>query len=349
MLTFIFGFIASASALTLKGDPSCAYGTKGCNACVNNVREAFKNIGDDRSHRHSFHNNGLGNERWRIADHIQSVARIPGLDQENWMVMTRGGEHKGEGGLYLVPFRDIRSNGGAWKHADSRKSDSSQEAIFHPVYDTIHSGGVQPLGTLLFVANECGSGCDGQVDVIDVSNPKEVKIVSKLLVAREELSLVNEHEQMRSKASSVASVKLTDGRYLTYVGGRISGRYGWFYASDSTQINEQTNWSYLNNFHSADDKKMSWGGWENAAFLTECGSGDIYYVGMGERKSRAQLYKVIERDQKLGFEFVAKKNLDGSLLNSMRLGGGIHITPEHELVMYSSTRHGKRINEFRPR
>jgi len=353
MIIFLFLHLSlSTFAAKPLGMDSCPYGAKGCNTCVNNVRNAFAKIGATKELRHDFFINRFGSglnifERfpWRpLKDHVQSVTRVPGLGSQNWLALTRNSSFNGGGGLFLVPFRGIESDGGPWKHARRRSSDMTDEFYFYPIKEANHIGGIQALGSLVFVANECSTGCEGRVDIIDVSNPKAPQTISSVEVAKGSEAKAYSRETLFSKASSVAATRLSDGSYLMYVGGRKSGRYGWFYRSEKNDLHH---WNYQNRFHILEKKGLKWGEWENSALVTECSTKDIYYITMGERKSRTNLYLVTQDQGEFDFKYVDSKHLDGSNFNTFTLGGGLHITPEHELLMYSSTRFGKRINEFR--
>lgn len=351
-----FGLLFTSQAFAYKGMDSCAYGTKGCNSCVNDVPGSFQNIGDDSHSRHKFFVNPKGKglnsfkqHPWRfLKDHVQTVARIPGLGDENWLAFSRSAEKMGDAGFFLAHFQDIKSDGRAWKFAERRKSDTSNQFYFYPISTANHAGGIQALGSLLFMANECsGVPCNGQVDIHDVSNPSKPNLITTLQVATEDEAINHRLGPLSSKGSSVAAVQLDNGHHLVYVGGRFSGKYGWFYVNKEAELSPKTTWKFLNIFHSEDYPKLPWGEWETSAFITECGSKDIYYVGMGERKSRANLYKVVENEGQLSFQHMISRSFDGSLFNTFRMGGGIHVTSDKKLIMYNSTRFGKRINEFR--
>ncbi|GAB4151278.1 MAG: hypothetical protein Fur0046_30640 [Cyanobacteria bacterium J069] len=98
-------------ALTIKADTTGGYGQYGILPALYNVKESFTRAGEEASERHGFafkpksvSINGDRPDNFRPADHIQSVARLSGVGQENVLVFTRSARDKGDAALYVVPL-----------------------------------------------------------------------------------------------------------------------------------------------------------------------------------------------------------------------------------------------------
>src|SRR5690606_30979493 len=150
-----------------------------------------------------------------------------------------------------------------------------------------------------------------------------------------------------SKASSVAVTKLVDGRFLVYVGGRHSGRYGHFYVTDRNRLDQSTEFRFAHYWSaekidpdrafdpllgsctaSEDGVCREWDRYENTTFVTECGTGRLYLVGMGERRGKVVLHRLRAREGGLDFQAVARKRVATSRTSlgvSLRNGGGIRV------------------------
>jgi hypothetical protein len=207
---------------------------------------------------------------------------------------------------------------------------------------------MQPLGTMLFVGTECSDGvqCNGEVQVMDVRDPAHARIINVL-------EIDNSHGQLgqyRTGAAGAAAVRLTDGRYLVFTRGSETNENGWFFVSDRPGITPDTHWNFVNGWQRKADLPAGdpWYPWENFSFITECGTGDIYFMGLGSIWNHVGLYRLTTTDSKLGFKAVAERELNSScLLTSARFGGGIHITPGGDFVTYVTDRHPPfKIEEF---
>lgn len=236
-----------------------------------------------------------------------------------------------------------------------------------------HAGGVQALGSMVFVANEDDSN-DAYIQILDLRNPfdlninKDDRYINQLVIdgrngepTNSSGELINDAEEIiLSKASSVAATRLADGKYLMFVGGRGSGKYGWFYISDSPKIDKNTKWNFIDFWDTSDlPEGTKWGAWETINFISDAKTGDIYMVAMGTEYNKSHLYRLTatriktDGNPDLNFEYINGRRLNASGIISLlgvstRWGAGIHVTPNRNIVSYVTNRQPKlKINEFR--
>jgi hypothetical protein len=352
------------------GDTHCQYGERDCNVCVQDVRTAYDalNTGRRDSHVFRFDPSVTGTDRIRLNQHIQGMARIPGLANDNWIVFSKHDQNEPhQAGLVLVEYPAINSDGDAWKHAE-RTSDRGDAQHFFTNADTDHPGGMQITGKVLAVGMDCDSDpiCSERawVDFYDLAQADH-GVVTQLHRLVLDGSRGEAHQfppgavpsdEKASKAHYVSVVKLASGHFLLFVVGAKDNR-GWFYVTDSSNLNADTTWTYLQYWHASHTMPSGrWSTYQNGNFITECSTGDIYFFGMKEalgRRNHLDLYR-LEREEQFRFHWVARKvvwNRFGGC--SLRGGGSVHVTPDrNEIVLYcieKNQRHGPNmtLEEFR--
>ncbi len=337
------------------GDITSNYGEYGGQACVHQVAKAFGRVAGNRSKRRDFRFlqetpslNWFSPIRLTIADHIQSVARLPGMGNDNWVALTHNSQAPGETGLYLVRFDWIISSGFPWDLEQVLMS-KTRSYYYHRFPRFNHAGGMQALGTQLFIAMECNNKvkCNSEIYVLDVKRPQRPREISRLLL---DGSYGELGPDINSRASAVAATRLADKRTLLFIRGVGGGKSGWFFVSKSADLGR--GWEFLGLWEKSRlALKTPWHAWENVNFITECESGDVFLVGLGTMRDWVNLYKVtgdLSKKESPNFEFVAAKNLRTSgLLTSPRNGGGVHVSPAGELAFYITDRHPPlKIEEF---
>ena len=365
---------------------NCPYGLFGCNKCVPDVPAAFDRASGSRSRRHRFFfdpNTYSENEdmpdAFHARDHIQSITRIPGLGDENFVALSRNARDKGDGAFYITSFSQISSHGDAWKWA-FRRTTSNPTAKQHGYYrmpGSNHAGGMQAVGPMLFTASDCdeGQSCTAAVHIWDVRSPAFATIISSIVLdgSQGELDVPPATTpwpppgRVSSRAAAVGAVRLKDGRMLVFIRGRESDYSGWFYVSDSVGIGPETHWTFVDHW-TVDDLKVEppppnspfpterrdpWHSWESINLLSDCNDGQLYAVMMGTMSNKSFLYRITSSDLG-GRENLFLHNVSGRGLNTTgpstttRAGAGVHVTPNGNLVSYVTDRKPEvEIEEFR--
>ena len=380
---------------TIRANTTGSYGDDGILPAVNDVPKAFDRASGSKNNRHKFSFkpneysvNGQKPDKYAgvFRDHIQSVARLSGKRGENFLVFTRNARDRNDAALYVARFNGIESDGDAFKWAASRTSEQANEFAYYKFYDVNHAGGVQALGSLVFVANDCdeGNSCQAYIQVLDLSDPFNLNIpdedryINRLYIGGDpndpndngqgeldeigstrliENLGVGPRTKVTSRAAAVAAVRLEDGHYLLFIRGREPDRSGWFYRSTTTDI-KTTEWEYLDFWNEEDDLPdgTPWHPWETINFIPDK-NGDIYMVGMGTRDNKSFLYRLTQTGTKadgkpnLNFEYIDGRGLNTSgVFIRTRFGAGTHITPNGNIVSYVTDRTPNpriRIDEFR--
>lgn len=298
----------------IRADVTAAYGTYGCNTCVTDVDETFKKASGSRHKRKSYQFaptygplNGVAKpERYATnkvgitKDHVQGITRIPGLGYENYFAMTRNARKGIDGGLYIGKLDGIRSDGGSWAAARTQFSNRATRYSYHRLRGLNHGGGLQALGSMIFVAADCNEGqtCNAQIKIIDARQPERPKEINALVIDGKQNELSSSQTRtaagktinVHSNAAAVAAIRLQSGHYLVFIRGGAS--YGWFYISTTPGIGKYTKWKFLDFWHQDDLKRgAKWVSFENINFIADC-EGYIYMVGMGTSDNTSALYRL---------------------------------------------------------
>ncbi|MBU0505384.1 hypothetical protein KJ708_05270, partial [bacterium] len=293
----------------LIGDTACPWGEVDCNPCVNNVVDNFYEIsnnnplnGGHTKLRIEARDDEVDNEIMCLFTdpahceldenwHIQGVARIPNVDENNWFVFTRSVD-QGPGAFFAGQLTDIPSAGGHLGSAETEDNSARQITeyytadIFGAYSSTLnHYGGLQMLGQYLVTGAECHSpgmyGCttNPSAYIYDLSDPSNASIVSDIDV----LSLTALAGDAVDKVGTTASVKLYNGNYLVMTGDSDANNL-YYFISDSDTLDTSTTWEYRESWNHSElldggSGDVTWGRYQNLNFVTECGTGDIYMVG----------------------------------------------------------------------
>ncbi|NLY92554.1 MAG: hypothetical protein GXY23_00875 [Myxococcales bacterium] len=336
----------------LRGDDACGPDDPDCNVCMRDVPGTFARLGTTSKTRDTLRATIARRTVGRRMGlrHYQSIVSFTAADGTEYLALSRSARRPGRGRIEFVrlPVKGERA------HPLRRLGRFGPGKLEHVVRvpHGNHPGGMQVLGDVLAVAVECdGRRCKGPARVLfyDVSDPASVKAPMTSIVLD---GSQGEPRQLgrASKASSVALTKLVDGRFLVYVGGRHSGRYGHFYVSDGPRLDAGTRFDFVHYWSALKDDPerridpllgvctareggvcKEWDRYENTTFVTECGTGRIYLVGMGERRGKVALHRLRARDRALDFESVARKRVATSRTSfgvSLRNGGGIRVRPD---------------------
>ncbi len=335
----------------LYGYTQATYGEKDCNPCVNNVIKSLKEMrtGQKQGKRFPFQNKQLGIPSVGITTHAQGVARIPGVENENWLVFSKSGDTHDEAGFIFVSFDNLHSNGISWAKATPLKKNKWEEGksqvFFHdPTHQQDHPGGIQALGRTLV------SGSDGPngtlVDFYDASNPHRVIHLNRLKIDGSQGEKEMEPGGKGASAHFISAAKLRDGRYLLFVAKHHRDFFqstrgkAWAYVSDTKSIQSQTKWKYIS-FVSFTPQGIAYQG---ANLITEASTGKLYlammrpdllmknYIDLWEVKANP---KSKEIDDSIKIKLVHTQTVwsrgNGGTFDA---GGGIHITPQGKMLIY---------------
>lgn len=214
-------------------------------------------------------------ENWN--NHIQGVTRIAGFDDNRWLAVSRAHDMD-RAGIFLVHMADMAGSDGTRMlppgvdFASSAPERASQ--FYYPIYGTRHPGGMSSAGTFVAVAVEGedsawiefydfsrGTGSEAALGSFTLGNSDEVPTPSTAI-------------------SGVALTRLSNEHYLLFVLGKDTSEDGWFYMSDSTELDENTEWEFVD-YVDKSDSTGSFGRYQNAQFITECDSGDVYMLLSG--------------------------------------------------------------------
>jgi|GEM_PF-649942 len=322
------------SKIPITADVKARYGTYGCNTCVPNVPVVFGKASGSSKMRKSYQfaptNRPLNDvakpeefAQWK-KDHIQGITRLSGVGHENHFAMTRNARKGIDGGLYIGKFDGIRSDGGSWAAASTQFSNRATKYSYHRFRGLNHAGGLQALGSMIFVAADCNEKqtCDAEIKIIDARQPERPKEINALVIDGRQNELSPSQTRtaagktikgVSSSAAAVAAIRLQSGHYLVFVYG---GGKGWFYISNTSEINKNTKWEFLDFWHQDDIKSgAKWYSYENINLIADC-NGSIYMVGMGTNNNISALYHLTSRynsytkKRTFNFEYVNKRGLD---------------------------------------
>ena len=361
----------SQTAQDVEAIPTCGecvpkknYGSYGTQRSVDNLEARFKKSASGSGKKRHYFDfektklslNGKKPDAWHIKDHVQSVVRLAGTGNENFLAMTRSAKDIGDAGLFIVEFDRIKSDGGPWKWAELRKSDKASRYYYHRIPNANHAGGMQALGSLLFIAADCDRGKEGFafVQLMDVRDKSKPKFINKLVLDGSQNELKIDGTKIESRAGAVAAIKLNDGKYLLFVFSG-DGETGWFFISKFSKLNKNTKWELINHWSSTElvGTKKVWHNFQNVQFINDSKTGQIYMFATGVITNKCELYKLVERGGCLTFQHVSGRGLNVADIDdpltrpTCRMGASVHVTPDGFLTSYVANRHGSEIAEFR--
>jgi hypothetical protein len=345
--------VQSAYPPAIRGEDVCPPGAPDCNVCMQQVPATFERLETRSAKRDTVRakiaRRTLLTRRFGLR-HYQSIVAFTAADGSEYVALSRSARRKGRGRIEFVKLPPKGEKTVVFPRLNRFGPGRLERVVRVPHCD--HPGGMQVLGDVLAVAVECsGRRCKDPARVLfyDISDPSSTKAPITSLVLDGSRGEPRQHGRA-SKASSVALTKLVDGRFLVYVGGRHSGRYGHFYVSERSGLDEHTRFRFAHYWsaHKSDPDRafdpllgmctarddgvcQEWDRYENTSFVTECGTGRIYLVGMGERRGKVVLHRLRAREGGLDFETVSRKRVATSRTSlgvSLRNGGGIRVRPD---------------------
>lgn len=361
-----------APAFELKGDTRCAWGSKECNRCVNNVKANFNAIETHfrgeragKIHVSSYAypaKNALLHRIHAWNEHIQGIGRIAGLGNEEYLVFTHStkSDQSGKSGALAVIRMGANQNSKGFELGDlSEKTGSDQNihnrTVARTFSDSNHPGGLATLGHYVFVADWCqphgeygwcNSPSQFSFEVYDVSNVHRNvgQLNSNPPIRIIDRSVKTEGHSKRSKSTaSVAATRLQSGNYLVAI-GRSGGSNYEYYLSSTTSLSSGTKW--LSAGYPEDIAKHG----EGAAMVNECVSGDIYLIqiensgtrgNLRDNKDELHLFR-LNRSSDSGpikHQYVNSRTFrcsDGTPWCNLDKGGGIYTSPAGNLYLYAT-------------
>jgi hypothetical protein len=329
----------------LRGYTHSEYGNSDNNPCVNNLLSQLESLStdNDESSVYKFNSSDLG-LTMNIFKHPQGIARIPGIENENWMLITKNHlTNENEAGVISILFDDINSNGDAWQNQP--KSGPGKMEQFYTTNDNKHPGGCQLIGHQLAVAHETATDDTADptwISFYDVSNPEHISESNRFCFNG--IDAVGNPYFLTNKGQAicVGLTKLENGKYLMLAlesRRRLPSDVGWFFISTTDNL-KNTDWEFIQFWHQDDllPAKNEFRTYENINLVTDCADGNIYMLGFyGKGKSNAiDVFHITTNiDNTITLEKVFEKKVKTrSGGASFRAGASIHITPDNKLVLY---------------
>lgn len=361
------------TVLQLKGDVSCKWGSSICNRCVFNVpsqldriEKSYKQANRIRFDGYAYptsdyilHRINGGDAELGNYEHIQSIGRIAGAGNSEYMVFTHSTESEKKnvnGALAVVRIgANQESSGGPLgnlPYRDGWNQNTSNRTVARTYAGNNHPGGLSVLGRYVYVAQWCqGHGDDfdwcktpgGDIhtrgfSVYDLKNyTHNYRINSHPPIHRYHKDVTGEDWIKNDSTASVAAVKLKGALYLVALSRSGGEEYGFYLASSPTGP-----YVFLN---SAGNNHKG----ENANFVTECGTGDIYMFQMESDNSvdKVHLYKLYRNNGEIDFQPIMTRQFKcrGGRVDGagdwcdFDAGAGIYVMPDGNLILYATDWH----------
>ncbi|MCP3961013.1 MAG: hypothetical protein GY719_24470 [bacterium] len=358
---------------SLAGDTSCLWGSPDCNRCVRGVEARlddmenhYQSAGRIRFDGYAYPVPNPGYILHRLSDgsfeHIQSIGRVAGLGNDEYMVFTHStdsGQANKQGALAVVRMGAGQNTGGepfgGMPHDDDSDQQTGNRTVARTHAGNNHPGGLFVLGHHVYVAQWCQekgnedgwcSECSAHnhgfgFSVYDVSQVHQNSTINaNPPIHRYYKHIHGEPWIGDSSTASIAATKLDNGLYLVALGRSGGQKYG-FYTSPSP--------TGPFTFHSSTD--IGFHG-ENAYIATECVTGQLYLFqiegyGSGDDVDKVHLYKMGLDNDAIEFEHVTSRTFHcrgGSVDGAgdwchFDAGAGMYITPRSELVLYATEWH----------
>jgi len=375
----------------------CAFGSPDCNVCANHVVKQFLRLGyypgagkhgkSERgaSARLKFRTNrgvdlppsGQSYHGFSVHNHMEGIVRIPSSTGVPWFVLTKAmGSH--DSGILMLQMAKMSAhrgeklvNGFAGNHEQSPDSTGGVVSYFKQISGTRHTGGAQMLGQkLVAVPSECfGKNCNNSwVDFFDVTNRRNPRSVSKVPLGG-------------GKGHYVSAARLSDGKTLLLVNEDDAGHFDIF-TNPGSPLTTRSPWRHVGR-GMQDFSEFANQGWhvtgktkhpftyQNASLVTECGTGDLFFVALRQRRpgnvqkqkweshNEMNLFKVnVEQDRSgsvkrldltrpsasssLTTPVSSLRNDKGAMAVNFHSQGGckmrgaasVYVTPSHKMVVY---------------
>ena len=375
--------LAGDTRLTsLRGNTRCQWGSADCNPCVKDVRAKLRGLQNNYQAAGRIRFDGYAYPTrdyllHRLSDghfeHIQSIARIAGLGNDEYLVFTHStcsGQRDKNGSLAVVRLGAQQTSGGGplrgMPDGDGSDQRTANRTVARTYSGNNHPGGIAVLGHFVYVAQWCqpegnpGDWCQRSsardrgtgFSVYDVS---QVHRNSKIN-ANPPKHLHYRHVWADSwigkqSTASVAAVQLSTGRYLVALGRSGGEEYGFYTAPTPSGRFVFENSSRID----------YWG--QNANIVTECGTGDLYLLQMEAYRNKVDkvhLFRLLLNDGEIGFQYIESRTFHcrGSRIDGagdwcdFDAGASVYVTPNGGLLLYAidlqQSSHGNvRLVEFR--
>jgi hypothetical protein len=333
----------------MKGYNSSTYGSQYYNRCANNVVASFNAIPTTVNGKILY--KSMGGQQLppfnatlhtfgAQTNHIQGIARLPGVGDNRWVAVTRAHDVD-RAGLFLVNLGDLGGTDGT-RFGNSSGDPSSVRAskYYYPIAGVAHPGGIQAVGKYVAVGVEAPSA-PSFVEFFNFSTPgSSTASIQRFYLWGDQA----ENPPPARVVGGVGMTRLSDGRYLISVLGKDDSNDVWFYVSDTTSITASTYWSYLEHFRPVSS------GAQNVALITECGTGDIYLLATGNTEyplpgsddnNTANLWRVTYTDFTVSLTSAAVRNFNSGSGDycTFRAGASPYVDPNGNLAIHCHTHH----------
>jgi hypothetical protein len=345
------------------GLSSSVFGAADHNRCVNNVQAAFNALPGSPSGSIRYRSQGdkrLPPFNAKLAkfaswnDHIQSIGRLSGVDDNRWAVVTRSKKDSiGGAGIFMVHLGDVSGTDGARWVPPGGGFTNDPPAVrstqyYYPITGTDHPGGVQTIGHKAVVVSEAPSGQSSFVDFFDFSVPGATNALMQRFTLTGGLG---EPVAPARALSGAAALKLDSGKYLLFVLGKDTDRNGWLYVSDRNSLEPATGWQFLDYVSAADGSIIGdFREYQNVTLLTECGTKHVYMVAtnnasfsgpLDSGQDFADLFHLTASGSTVTLNRVAARNFHegGGGYCTFRAAANVHVSNQGDLIMYCHTHH----------
>jgi hypothetical protein len=216
-------------------------------------------------------------------NHIQGVGRLAGFDDNRWLVVSRAHDLD-RAGVFLAHMGDLDGADGTRLllpgkgYTDPPPAQRTTEYYF-PIQGAHHPGGLSAFGSYVAVAVE--SPNSAWITIYDFRNGVNTNPV----VSQFTLGQSGEVPRPPNSISGVALTRLSNHKYLMFVLGKDTHENGWFYLSDTTNITPDTGWTFVD-YVDKRDSSQSFGRFQNAQFITECDTGDVFLLMSGNDRMK---------------------------------------------------------------
>jgi hypothetical protein len=351
---------------SLSGDTNCEWGAADCNRCVVDVPAEFDRLQTDYHQAGRIRFDGYAHPTndsilHRISsgsfEHVQSIGRIAGLGNQEYMVFTHStasDESNKQGALAVVRMGAGQNTGGGpfgqMPHGDGSNQATSNRTVARTFAGNNHPGGLSVLGHYVYVAQWCqphgndawcreasAANHGNGFSVYDVSRANlNSPINSNPPIHRHYRHVQDEPWFGGASTTGIAAAKLSTGQYLVAL-GRSGGReYGFYTGSSPTGPFTFQNASSIS----------LWG--ENASLVTGCRTGDLYMFQIerhgGSDADEVHLYRLELNKGEIWFQHVKSRTFrcrgseeDGAgNWCHFDAGAGMYVTPQGKLVLYAT-------------
>ena len=354
----------------LKGDTTCAWGSADCNRCVWNpltqldlLSSSYQTSGRIRFDGFAYPSSNYLLHRindgayWDYTsyEHVQSIGRIAGVGNNEYMVFTHstasGGTNK-QGALAVVRMGANQSSYGnafgSMPHGDGPNQLTNNRTVARTYALNNHPGGLSVLGKHVYVAQWCQPHGNHDWCVENSWNTRgfgfSVYDVSNASSGANPLELAYRHVWGEpwitdTSTASVAAVKLDNGKYLVGLGSSGGQKYGFYVASSPAGY-----FNFMNSF-----VMPLWG--ENANIVTDCANGDLYMFQIeahANSSDKVHVFKLVAKDFRVQAEWVKSRTFScrGSTFHdgsnrwcNFDAGAGTYVTPNGNLLLYATDWH----------